>query len=122
MRYFEFEEKQIEIISQADIPAGTGLGSSGSFTTALLKLLYTYKGKKISPLHLAEKACEIEIDILKEPIGKQDQYISSFGGFKAFTFSKNGDVLTEDILMREDTLANLEQNLLLFYTGYTRDA
>lgn len=122
LKLLEFDKVKIEIASMADIPSGTGLGSSGSFTTALLKLLYTYKGEDINPLKLAEKACNIEIDILKEPIGKQDQYISSVGGIKAFTFSKNGDVLIKDILMKEETLANLKQNLLLFYTGLTRNA
>src|SRR5216683_3453077 len=81
-----FETPQIEITTLADIPAGTGLGSSGSFTTALLKALYTYQRKVAHSQELAELACHIEIDRLGEPIGKQDQFIAAFGGITCFTF------------------------------------
>jgi D-glycero-alpha-D-manno-heptose-7-phosphate kinase len=106
----------------ADIPGGTGLGSSGSFTTALLKALHTYRKHPISPVHLAEQACEIEIDRLGEPIGKQDQYIAAVGGITAFTFHKDGRVEYRPVKISEETLYNLEDNLLLFFTGYSRSA
>ena len=81
---------QIEITTLTDIPSGTGLGSSGSFTTALIKALYFYRNKQIQTTDLAEKACDIELNKLKEPIGKQDQYISAHGGINCFYFKKNG--------------------------------
>jgi D-glycero-alpha-D-manno-heptose-7-phosphate kinase len=87
-----FKTPQVEITTLADIPAGTGLGSSGSFTTALLKALYTHRKRLLLPGELAEKACEIEIDRLREPIGKQDQYIAAYGGMTCFTFYKDGTV------------------------------
>jgi len=83
---------QIEITSLADIPAGTGLGSSGSFTTALIRSLYAFKKQHINQDKLAKLACNIEIDILKEPIGKQDQYISSYGGITQINIQRNGKV------------------------------
>src|ERR1044071_3940422 len=88
----EFKTPQIEITTLADIPAGTGLGSSGSFTTALLKALYAHRMRLIHPQELAELACHIEIDRLKEPIGKQDQYIAAFGGITCFHFGRDGKV------------------------------
>ena len=106
----------------ADIPAGTGLGSSGSFTTALLKALHAYKKNLISPAELAEQACDIELERLGEPIGKQDQYIAAFGGITAFTFHPNGRVEYRPCKISEETLFNLEDNLLLFFTGYSRGA
>jgi len=112
----------IEITSMADIPAGTGLGSSGSFTTALLKALYTYKKHTIHPKELAEQACHIEIDILKEPIGKQDQYIASYGGVTCFEFHKDDKVHAYPLKISEEVLYSLEDNLLLFFTGYSRSA
>lgn len=115
-------EPHIEIASMADIPAGTGLGSSGSFTTALLKALYTYKKEVITAEALARQACEIEIDRLHEPIGKQDQYIAAYGGLTCFYFLKDGRVVTEPLRINEETLFSLEDNLLLFYTGITRSA
>jgi D-glycero-alpha-D-manno-heptose-7-phosphate kinase len=84
-------EPQVEITTLADIPAGTGLGSSGSFTTALLKALYTFLGRNLSQRELSELACHIEIDLLREPIGKQDQYISTIGGLTCFTFHKKNE-------------------------------
>src|SRR3989454_3809298 len=90
-----FKTPQIEITTLADIPAGTGLGSSGSFSTALLKALYAHRMRLIHPQELAELACHIEIDRLKEPIGKQDQYIAAFGGITSFTFAKDSSVRAE---------------------------
>jgi D-glycero-alpha-D-manno-heptose-7-phosphate kinase len=112
----------LEITSMADIPAGTGLGSSGSFTTALLKALHTLKKNLIHPQELAEQACRIEIDILKEPVGKQDQYIAAYGGITCFRFLSNGQVEAWPLQIDTDTLYNLEDNLLLFFTGYSRTA
>jgi D-glycero-alpha-D-manno-heptose-7-phosphate kinase len=106
----------------ADIPGGTGLGSSGSFTTALLRALHAYKKNLVSPAELAEQACDIEINKLGEPIGKQDQYISAVGGITAFTFHKDGRVEFRPCKIAEETLYNLEDNLLLFFTGYSRSA
>ncbi len=112
----------LEITSMADIPAGTGLGSSGSFTTALIKALVTYNNQLIHPQELAEKACHIELDILKEPIGKQDQYIAAYGGLTCFQFNKDGSVKAWPLQIDKDTLYSLEDNLLLFFTGYSRSA
>jgi D-glycero-alpha-D-manno-heptose-7-phosphate kinase len=112
----------LEISSMADIPAGTGLGSSGSFTTALLKALHTYKKNIVHPRELAEQACHIEIELLHEQIGKQDQYIAAYGGVTCFTFEHSGEVHAEPAQMSTETLYNLEENLLLFFTGYSRSA
>ena len=112
----------LELTSMADIPGGTGLGSSGSFTTALLKLLHSANKNLISPAELAEQACHIEIDRLGEPIGKQDQYIAAVGGITAFTFQRDGRVEYRPCKISEETLFNLEDNLLLFFTGYSRSA
>jgi D-glycero-alpha-D-manno-heptose-7-phosphate kinase len=111
-----------ELTSMADIPGGTGLGSSGSFTTALLKALHTYNKNPISPADLAEQACDVEINRLGEPIGKQDQYIAAIGGITAFTFHKDGKVDYRAVKLSEETHFNLEDNLLLFFTGYSRSA
>jgi D-glycero-alpha-D-manno-heptose-7-phosphate kinase len=115
-------DPQIELTSMADIPGGTGLGSSGSFTTALLKALHAYRMNPISPAELAEQACAIEIDRLGEPIGKQDQYIAAVGGITAFTFNRDGRVEYRPARISEETLFELEDNLLLFFTGYSRSA
>jgi len=112
----------LELTSMADIPGGTGLGSSGSFTTALLKVLHAANKNLISPAELAEQACHIEIDRLGEPIGKQDQYIAAVGGITAFTFHRDGRVEYRPCKISEETLFNLEDNLLLFFTGYSRSA
>jgi D-glycero-alpha-D-manno-heptose-7-phosphate kinase len=112
----------LELTSMADIPGGTGLGSSGSFTTALIKVLHASNKTLISPAELAEQACHIEIDRLGEPVGKQDQYIASVGGITAFTFHKNGRVEYRPCKISEETFFNLEDNLLLFFTGYSRVA
>jgi D-glycero-alpha-D-manno-heptose-7-phosphate kinase len=115
-------DPHLELTSMADIPGGTGLGSSGSFTTALLKALHTSKKSLISPAELAEQACDIELNKLGEPIGKQDQYIAAVGGITAFTFHKDGRVEYRPARISEETLFNLEDNLLLFFTGYSRSA
>ncbi|MBS0662202.1 MAG: galactokinase [Verrucomicrobia bacterium] len=114
--------RSIEITSMADIPGGTGLGSSGSFTTALLKVLHAAKKNLVSAAELAEQACHIELDRLNEPIGKQDQYIAAVGGITAFTFHRDGRVEYRPCAISEETLFNLEDNLLLFFTGYSRSA
>jgi D-glycero-alpha-D-manno-heptose-7-phosphate kinase len=112
----------MEIASMADIPSGTGLGSSGSFTTALLRALHAHNKNLIHPRELAEQACHIELDLLKEPIGKQDQYIAAFGGLTCFRFHTNGQVEAWPLKLSKETLYNLEDNLLLFFTGYSRSA
>jgi D-glycero-alpha-D-manno-heptose-7-phosphate kinase len=109
-----------EVTSMADIPAGTGLGSSSSFTTALLKAMHILKKNIVHPAELAEQACHIEIDVLKEPIGKQDQYIASYGGITCLRFLNNGQVEVRPLGISSETLYNLEDNLLMFFTGYTR--
>jgi D-glycero-alpha-D-manno-heptose-7-phosphate kinase len=118
----ELRTPQIEITTLADIPAGTGLGSSASFTTALLKALYAHRRKLIHPQELAELACHLEIDRLREPIGKQDQYIAAYGGLTCFTFHKDDRVTVEPLLVSMDTMFDLEDNLLLFFTGFSRSA
>src|SRR5438874_1904282 len=116
------EPAGLEITSMADIPAGTGLGSSGSFTTAMLKALHTWKKSLVHPRELAEQACHIEIDRLGEPIGKQDQYIAAFGGLTCFQFLPDDRVEAWPLKIDNETLYNLEDNLLLFFTGYSRSA
>ncbi len=122
LRLVDIRARNLEITSMADIPAGTGLGSSGSFATALLKALHSFKKNLIHPHQLAEQACQIEIDILKEPIGKQDQYIAAYGGMTCLEFGKDGLVTPSPLAISEETLFNLEDNLLLFFTGYSRSA
>jgi D-glycero-alpha-D-manno-heptose-7-phosphate kinase len=117
-----FKKPQIEITTLTDIPAGTGLGSSGSFTTALIKALYFYKNRRIQTKDLAEKACDIELNKLKEPVGKQDQYISAYGGINCFYFKKSGEVIVEPLKISNKTLLSLKNNLLIFFTGYSRNA
>ena len=117
-----FKTPQVEITTLADIPAGTGLGSSGSFTTALLKALYTHRKRHLHQEELAELACHIEIDRLGEPIGKQDQYIAAMGGITCFTFHKDDKVTSVPLDISMDTLLDLEDNLLLFFTGFSRSA
>ncbi len=112
----------LEISSLADIPAGTGLGSSGSFTTALLKALHIYKGDITSTRTLAEEACDIEINKLGGKIGKQDQYISAYGGLTCMTFRKDGYVWVEPLKISRTDLYSLEDNLAMFFTGYSHSA
>ncbi|MGO8839367.1 MAG: galactokinase [Limisphaerales bacterium] len=112
----------LELASMADIPAGTGLGSSGSFTVSLLKALHAHKKNLVHPAEIAEQACEIELGRLKEPIGKQDQYIAAYGGITCFKFLPDGRVEAWPLKLSADTRDNLEDNLLLFFTGYSRSA
>ncbi|MFC1985401.1 GHMP kinase [Chloroflexota bacterium] len=112
----------IEIVSIADIPAATGLGSSSSFTVGLLNALYAYKGILKSAEELAKKACHIEINTLGEPIGKQDQFAAAYGGLRYFQFNSDESVFTEPILYTQQRKRELSRNLLLFYTGDTREA
>jgi D-glycero-alpha-D-manno-heptose-7-phosphate kinase len=114
--------KSLELTSMADIPAGTGLGSSGSFTTALLKALHAHQKDLVHPAELAEQACDIELNRLHEPIGKQDQYIAAYGGITCFKFLPGGKVEAWPLKISEETFYSLEDNLLLFFTGYSRSA
>ncbi|MEO7208690.1 MAG: galactokinase, partial [Steroidobacteraceae bacterium] len=118
----KLDNPQIEISTLADIPAGTGLGSSGSFTTALLKALYTHQRKIAHAQELAELACEIEINRLGDPVGKQDQFIAAFGGITCMTFHKNHRVTLQPLRLSSKTMFDLEDNLLLFFTGFNRAA
>ena len=115
-------EKGIELTSLSDMPSSSGLGTSGSFTIALLNALHTYKKEFVSQKKLAEQACQIEMDILKEPIGKQDQYIAAFGGISYFEFDKKGNVKVESLKISEEALDELHSNIILFYTGIQRSA
>lgn len=119
---FALHPPQIEITTLADIPAGTGLGSSGSFTTALLRALHAHVRSIVTPRELAEQACGIEIDRLGEPIGKQDQYVAAFGGITCFTFARDGGVEVQPLALDDETRYSLEDNLLLFFTGFARSA
>jgi len=115
-------ERGIELHSTADVPAGCGLGTSSTFTVALLNALHAYKRDFVTQRQLAEEACHIEIDILGEPIGKQDQYMAAFGGLTCLTFDKNGDVLVEPLHISREALDRLENNTTLFFTGKQRSA
>jgi len=121
LRYLDIKPG-VELTSLADVPGRSGMGTSGSFTVALLNALHAYKKEFISQDQLAEEACHIEIDVLKEPIGKQDQYMSSFGGLTSLQFDKDGTVTVEPLRMSHDARDELENNILLFYTGITRYA
>ena len=118
----DYDIKGVELSSMADIPAGTGLGSSSTFTVALLQLLNTYKGTYQSKYKLAKDACEVEIDKLKEPIGKQDQFAAAFGGLKFYEFMPNGFVNVEPVVMAPESYKKLENNILMFYLGGTHSA
>jgi len=122
IRIFAPKETHLEITTMADIPAGTGLGSSGSFGTALIQSLSLYYRAGLSPREIAEMACKIEIELLKEPIGKQDQYISCFGGVTCFSFHRNDSVTVKPLESSEKTLIELEENLVMFFTGFSREA
>jgi D-glycero-alpha-D-manno-heptose-7-phosphate kinase len=122
LKEFPLGMAQIEITTLADIPAGTGLGSSGSFTTALLRALHAHTRGIVHPRELAEQACYIEIDRLGEPIGKQDQYIAAFGGVTCMTFRTDGTVDAVPLAIDDETRNNLDDNLLLFFTGFSRSA
>jgi D-glycero-alpha-D-manno-heptose-7-phosphate kinase len=122
LHILDFKTPQVEITTLADIPAGTGLGSSGSFTTALLKALYTHRKRHLHQEELAELACHVEIDRLGQPIGKQDQYIAAVGGITCFTFHQDDKVTATPLKLTPDSMFDLEDNLLLFFTGYSRSA
>ena len=122
LRELNLSDGYLEISSLADIPAGTGLGSSGSFTTALLKALYAYEKQIVSTRFLAEQACKIEIEKLKEPIGKQDQYIAAFGGLTCFEFLPDQRVEISPLRITKENLYNLQDNLIMLFTGYSRSA
>ena len=112
----------IELVSIADIPSGTGLGSSGTFTVGLLRALYAYKRHHAAPISLAEEACHIEMELLHQPVGKQDQFIAAFGGLTCFEFGQDGNVSVQPLMVSDETLRDLEEHLVLFFTGYSRDA
>jgi len=112
----------VELTSMADIPAGTGLGSSSSFTVGLLNTVNAYMGKLVSKPKLAELACEIEIEHLKSPIGKQDQYAAAMGGLNFIRFNSNDSVTVEPLLIGKKAIDELQDNLLMFYTGEVRNA
>ena len=122
MRLLNIATPQVEITTVADVPAGSGLGSSGSFTTALLKALTTYHYRTIQTEALAEMACSIEIDRLKDPVGKRDPYAAAFGGLTCLEFSRDGRIEAHPLAVSRDTLFDLEDNLLLFFTGFSRRA
>jgi D-glycero-alpha-D-manno-heptose-7-phosphate kinase len=112
----------IEIVSVADIPSGTGLGTSGSFTVGLLRALTTWRRDFATPDSLAQEACDIEIESLGRPVGKQDQYIAAFGGLAVMDFHVDGGVRVLPLRISSETLAELESNLVMYFTGYSRDA
>ena len=112
----------LEISSIADVPSGTGLGSSSSFTVGLLHALKVRAGATISKSNLAKEACRVEINLLHEPIGKQDQYAAAFGGLNIYEFKTDGDVQVKPVDITRDVIEELESNLLMFYTGDQRSA
>ena len=114
--------ERVEIASMADIPSGTGLGSSSAYAVSLLHALYTFKGESVSARKLAEQACDIEIEILKDPIGKQDQFIAAYGGICHIVFNPDESVFIDPIVCSPATKKTLQDNLLIFYTGMTRRA
>jgi D-glycero-alpha-D-manno-heptose-7-phosphate kinase len=122
LRMMNLRTPQIEITTLAEIPSGTGLGSSGSFTTALVKALYAHRRRLLHSSEVARLACEIEIERLHEPVGKQDQYIAAYGGVTCFDFHPDGSVSAQPLAIEMDTLFELEDNLLLFFTGFSRSA
>ncbi|MCK4385252.1 MAG: GHMP kinase [candidate division Zixibacteria bacterium] len=119
---YDFKINGVEITTTADVPAGTGLGSSSSFTVGLLLALYSHLGIFASKERIAKEACEIEINKLKEPIGKQDQYAAAYGGLSFIKFHPDGTVSVDPVIMKSDTLRKLQENLLMFYTGDVRSA
>jgi D-glycero-alpha-D-manno-heptose-7-phosphate kinase len=114
--------RRLEIVSIADLPAQAGMGSSSSFTVGLLQALHTMEGHTVSPKCLAEQACQIEIDRLQEPIGKQDQYIAAYGGLQFIQFQPDGNVFVDPVVCSPETRRELNRRLMLFYTGITRNA
>lgn len=116
------ERQGMELISMADIPSGTGLGSSSSFTVGLIHALKAFLGQTQTAEDLAREACRIEIDVLKEPIGKQDQYAAAKGGLQFIRFLPSGEVIADPVICSDKTLRDLEQSMLLFFTGFSRNA
>jgi D-glycero-alpha-D-manno-heptose-7-phosphate kinase len=112
----------VEIVSMADIPSGTGLGSSGAFTVGLLHAVNAFHREHVTARDLAEEACAIEIDRLSRPVGKQDQYVAAFGGLKCFDFKPDAQVEVSPLAVSTDTFYDLEEHLLMFFTGYSRAA
>jgi D-glycero-alpha-D-manno-heptose-7-phosphate kinase len=112
----------VEVVSMADIPAGTGLGSSGAFTVGLLRAVHAMKRKYVDPGVVAEEACKIEIETLQQAVGKQDQYIAAYGGLACFEFLQNGEVRVNPLNISNGTLYDLEEHLVMFFTGYSRNA
>ena len=112
----------VEVVSMADIPAGTGLGSSGAFTVGLLRAVHALKRKYVDPGIVAEEACKIEIETLMQPVGKQDQYIAAYGGLACFEFLQDGEVKVSPLAISNGTLYDLEEHLLMFFTGYSRNS
>jgi D-glycero-alpha-D-manno-heptose-7-phosphate kinase len=112
----------VEIVSLADIPAGTGLGSSGSFTVGLLRALHAHKCEYTSTEAIAEEACHVEMNLLRQPIGKQDQYIAAFGGLTCMEFQPSGNVAVSPLNVSRSTLSTLSDHLLMFFTGYSRSS
>lgn len=115
-------KKGLEIVSVADAPAATGLGSSGSFSVGLLRALHAYLREERTSQYVAEEACNIAINRLREPSGKQDEYVAAFGGIRAYTIDTDGEVKVEPIRLSTNTLAELEANVMMFYTGITRSS
>ncbi len=118
----DFGNRGIEITSMADIPSGTGLGSSSSFTVALLKLMYTWNEQAASTYKIAKEACEVEINKLGNPVGKQDQFAAAYGGLRYYEFFPDGFVKVEPVIMKHESYLRLQNNLLMIYTGDVRDA
>lgn len=112
----------VEVVSMADIPSGTGLGSSGAFTVGLLRAVHAMKRKYVDPAVVAEEACEIEIETLRQPVGKQDQYIAAYGGLACFEFHEDGQVTVTPLNISNSTLYDLEERLVMFFTGYSRNS
>ena len=112
----------VEITSIADVPAGTGLGSSSSFTVGALNALAAYEGVSISTKTLADCACELEMDILKEPIGKQDQYAAAYGGLRKYLFNADGSVFVDPVILPEQRMRDFYESIMLFYVGGERKA
>jgi len=115
-------DKPLEIVSMADLPAYSGMGSSSSFTVGLLNALHAFRGEPATPARLAEEACCIEIDRLREPIGKQDQYIAAFGGMQFIRFNTDGSVSVDPVACPPETHQELGRRLMIFFTGITRNA
>ncbi len=114
--------KGVEIITMGDIPAGTGLGSSSAVTVGSLNAMYVYRNMRVPIERLAEEACDIEVNVLKKPIGFQDQYISAFGGLRFIEFRQDGRITTEPVILDLEVQQRFNESLLLFYTGITRKA